>query len=107
MTWRVPFAICTLILVLGTSVLARSPIIDYVDPDHFHISPNGDGRADSMIIEYVLVDTATALHLLILESDTSTVVDTLVPGSARSAGVTYSATWNGTFPGGTRGTDAL
>lgn len=71
------------------------PIIDNVQIDHFHISPNSDGITDSMTITYALGDTATSVFFLILQKDSTTAIDTLVAGVPHPAG-TSTAVWDGT-----------
>jgi len=58
-----------------------------------------------MIISYDLADTATAVYLLIVQSDSSTVVDTLVNGAAQGPSMTHSSVWDGTVAGGIRVAD--
>jgi hypothetical protein len=91
--------------VLATSGLSRGAIIDNIAVTPPDISPNGDGVADSTIITYHFGDTANAVYLLIVQSDSATVVDTLVGGEAYSAGSQGVAVWNGTVAGGVRVAD--
>ena len=84
------------LLLSAASIAASGTIIDNVDPTPRHISPNGDGVADTMIIRYDLVDTATAVYLLILESDSVTVVDSLVVGVSQGPSAQHMASWDGT-----------
>ena len=105
MRHRVLFAICVLAAVLASRGVSHGAIIENLEPNPPNISPNGDGVADSMIITYDLADTANAVYLLIVQSDSATVVDTLVGGVAHSAGSQGTAVWKGTVAGGVRVAD--
>jgi hypothetical protein len=102
---RVLFAVCVLAAVLTTSGSSHGAIIDNIAVTPPDISPNGDGAADSMIITYDLADTANAVYLLIVQSDSTSVVDTLVGGVSHSAGSQGVAVWKGTVASGVRVAD--
>ena len=92
--------------MVPSAVLSSQSIIDNIDISPTHsISPNGDGVSDSMIITYDLSDTATTVYLLIVQSDSSTVVDTLVNGAAQGPSMSHAAVWDGTVAGGIRVAD--
>ena len=74
---------------------ASAGVISNVQVNPFTISPNGDGMSDSTIITYDLADTVGAVHVLILEKDLATVVDSLVKGIPRGVG-TFTTSWDGT-----------
>jgi hypothetical protein len=102
---NVLIAVCVVAAVLATGGSSHGAIIDNIDANPPDISPNGDGVADSMIITYDIGDTANAVYLLIVQSDSTTVVDTLVDGVAYSAGSQGVAVWDGTVAGGIRVAD--
>lgn len=89
-------AYCLCLTAFGSALALRAPIIANLQIDQFAISPNGDGIADSMNITYALSDTATSVFLFVLSKDSTTVVDTLVPGVAQLPGTTQVA-WHGTL----------
>jgi flagellar hook assembly protein FlgD len=78
---------------------ASGPIIVGVLLDREGIFPNGDGVADSVIMTYTLAETA-AVHVLVLERDSATVVDSLVAAAAQPPTVVHKATWHGTYLNG-------
>ena len=79
---------------------AAGTVIDYLKIDQFHFSPNGDGSSDSLTVDYQLLTTAS-IHLLILEKDSVTVVDTLAAVIDQVAGIEHSLNWDGRDGGGT------
>ena len=80
-------------------VPASAGVISNVQVNPFTISPNGDGMSDSTIITVDLADTVGAVHVLILEKDLMTVVDSLVKGIPRGVG-SFTTSWDGTDSGG-------
>ncbi|MCZ6765705.1 MAG: hypothetical protein O7D32_02105, partial [bacterium] len=91
-------------LVIGVAMAvsvatASAGVISNVQVNPFTISPNGDGMSDSTVITIDLADTVGAVHVLILEKDLMTVVDSLVKGIPRGAG-TLITSWDGTDSGG-------
>ncbi|MFQ5511474.1 MAG: FlgD immunoglobulin-like domain containing protein [Candidatus Krumholzibacteriia bacterium] len=75
-------------------------IIANLQVDKFTFSPNGDGVTDSATVTYTLSDTA-AVYVLIVQSDSVTVVDTLVAGVVHNPQDTpASVTWDGRSQGG-------
>jgi flagellar hook assembly protein FlgD len=91
---------CLLLLLGSTTVRSQGNLISHVDIDEFTISPDGDGIQDSLVITYILEDTAFSVSAFIMSSDSpQVVVDTLLIGIAQSAG-TYSLSWKGTNSSG-------
>lgn len=91
-------------LVIGAAMTmpvatAFAGVISNVQVNPFTISPNGDGVSDSTVITVDLADTVSAVHVLILEKDLITVVDSLVKGIPRGAG-SFTTSWDGTDSGG-------
>lgn len=95
-------SILSLLLVAMSPVCGEAAVIEDLRPEpfRFHFSPNGDGIADTLGIEYALADTATSVHLLILEKDAVTVVDTLVGGLSQLPDIAYRAQWAGSYRDG-------
>ncbi len=103
MRLRVPFALaCATLSAL--SVFARGPIISTVMIAPIRISPNGDAVTDSMTITYTLTDTS-AVYVLVLESDSATVVDSLLVAAGQLPGVAHKASWRGAYQGGATAPD--
>lgn len=97
MSQRAPFAIAVaLTFALAWSAAAQVPAIKSLVPSPAFISPNGDGLADSMRVNYELADTGSVVVMLVLEKDSVTVVDTLTTATSLLPNVLYTAVWHGT-----------
>jgi flagellar hook assembly protein FlgD len=82
------------------AALARGPVINTLTVTPSSISPNGDRVSDSLTVTYSLSDTA-AVHVLILENDAATVVDTLRAAATQLPGIGHRTSWHGTYANGT------
>jgi flagellar hook assembly protein FlgD len=91
--------ILCLLAVVPSAALGQT-LIGNVQVRPFVISPNGDGIGDSLTLTYVLNDSASSVYVVVLQDDSTTVVDTLVGGAPASAG-TDSVAWDGNNSGGT------
>ncbi|NIM20771.1 MAG: hypothetical protein GTO51_11185 [Candidatus Latescibacteria bacterium] len=80
--------------ILGFSSRASGQILSIIKADFSTISPNGDGSNDSTKLTYTLLDSVVSLDVIVFDSDTVSVVDTLISGEPRSAGLD-SVIWNG------------
>jgi len=65
----------------------------------FSFSPNGDGIQDSTVITYELSDSAT-VDIVVYESDSVTLVNTLVDGVVHEPDSAFTVSWRGTTGGG-------
>jgi hypothetical protein len=76
---------------------AEQPLVKSLSIQSYYFSPV---RGDSVTFRYVLNDTA-AVYLIVLERDSSTVVDTLVAGTVQTSTAQHKAAWHGAYFDGT------
>jgi hypothetical protein len=89
---------CLLALALGFGAApAAARTIGSFSVQPYFFSPV---RGDSVTFRFTLDDTASVL-LIVMESDSSTAVDTLVAGSILRNGTTHRTAWHGAYFDGT------
>lgn len=92
---------CALILLVtaGTSH-GQTGLVTRFELSESAFSPNGDGAQDSTIVSFTLSEDSPLLAVVVFESDSVTVVDTLLAPGAMPAGA-GEAPWRGTYRNGT------
>lgn len=80
-------------------VVEAQQLVTSYSVSEYQFSPDGDGLQDTTTIEYTLGVDAASVTLVVFESDSTSVVNTLVAGTPQPAG-DYSPFWDGTYSGG-------
>jgi len=102
---RPPTYVAALALVAALGLLAAAPVpadaqlVTRFDLSESVFSPDGNGTQDSTVASFTLSEDSPAISVVVFESDSTTVVDTLVATGPRTAG-THRVTWSGTYAGG-------
>ena len=87
------------VCVCGVPALASAAVLDYMNVNQFHFSPNGDGTSDTLQVNFKLLEAADVL-LLVLATDSVTVIDTLAQLVNVTAAVEQTIDWDGRDGGG-------
>jgi len=96
-------------LALVACALAAAPataqnLVTRFEVANFVFSPDGDGVEESTDVTFTLGDSATAVSVVVFQTDSITPVDTLLAATPRSAGTT-DLSWDGTYWDGTPAAD--
>jgi flagellar hook assembly protein FlgD len=87
-------------IITANAAFAQTGLLTRFELSESAFSPDGDGAQDSTVVTYVLSEDSPSLSVVVYESDSVTVVDTLVAPGARSSG-TGEVSWHGTSSSGT------